>query len=558
MRTLVRSAAVSFTVLLLLATSAVAQERWQIVHAEYGAGRQFVDVTSRVQSLVRGDVLDFRVSHDSLEADPAQGHRKVLRLQVRNLHGQVRQLTFEDSAQVHLTVENTNGHGGPGHWQGLQITSAQYGANHMTDVTARIAGMVQGDRISFRVAYDTVGVDPDEGRTKHLDVHYSYNGVPGQITVRDGETLNLPGVGSWNGHRQGLQITSAEYGAQHMADVTARLAAMVRGNQLSLRIAYDTIGVDPDEGRTKHIVVNYTYNGVPSQVTLRDGETLTLPGAGNWNGPPDGTYGALTILRAEYGTGSRELDVTSRLSAQVRGDSLQLRVTNDSMGGDPANEQEKWLNVWYLYNDRAAHVTVHEKDVLSLPGTGDANYYQGRLQITRAQYGAEFRFADVTSLLNSRIQNDSLSLRINHNSMQADPAPGERKVLTVFYIYNGRRARAFVNDNDVLILPVGTAQGGRGDRDDDDDDYYRRFWPGRSMNELRVLQASWGVEGRSRDVTGQLNGMVRGNQLNVAVNDGTMGGDPAPGAQKRLRVIYMLRGLRYETNVPEGGSLTLP
>jgi hypothetical protein len=52
--------------------------------------------------------------------------------------------------------------------------------------------------------------------------------------------------------------------------------------------------------------------------------------------------------------------------------------------------------------------------------------------------------------------------------------------------------------------------------------------------------------------------MVRGNQLNVAVNDGTMGGDPAPGAPKRLRLIYMLRGLRYETNVPEGGSLVLP
>ena len=78
------------------------------------------------------------------------------------------------------------------------------------------------------------------------------------------------------------------------------------------------------------------------------------------------------------------------------------------------------------------------------------------------------------------------------------------------------------------------------------------------MNELRVLQANWGVEGRNQDVTGQLNGLVRGNQLNVAVNDGTMGGDPAPGAQKRLRVIYMLRGLRYETNVPEGGSLVLP
>ena len=470
MKTLVRGSIFAASVLFLLAASSVAQDRYQIVRAEYGAGHSFADVTARVQSLVRGDVLDFRVSHDSLEADPAEGHRKELRLQVRDAHGQIRQLKFADSSQVHLYVATT------------------------------------------------------------------------------------PGFG----FQPGLQITSAQYGAEHMVDVTSRLAAMVRGDQLNLRVAYDSVGVDPDEGRTKHIVVNYVYNGAPAQVTLRDGETLNLPGAGNWNGPANGAYGTLQILRAEYGTGARLIDVTRRLSSQVQGNSLQLRVTNDSMGGDPAEGQAKWLDVWYSYNNRSGHANVHEQDVLVLPGTGDANYYQGHLQVTRAQYGADWRFSDVTALLNSRIQGDVLSMRIDHNSMNADPAPGERKVLTVFYIYNGRQVRAFVNDGDILSLPIGTAQGGRGDRDDDDDDYYHRFWPGRSINELRVLQANWGAEGRDQDVTGRLNGLVRGNQLNVQVNAGTLGGDPAPGGAKRLRVIYMLRGLRYETNVPEGGALVLP
>jgi len=472
MNTVIRTAAfVSFLLTLLIATAA-AQDSVQIVRAEYGTRHRFVDVTPRVQSLVRDGVLDFRVSHNSLDADPAEGHQKELRLQVRDARGQIRQMTFVDSSQVHLYV----------------------------------------------------------------------------------------GVAGGYGYGQGLQITSAQYGGRHMADVTARLASMVRNNQLTLRIAYDTVGVDPDEGHAKHIVVNYTYNGVPAQVTLRDGETLNLPGAGSWNGGPGpGTEmgnGALAIQRAEYGTGTREFDVSRRLASLVRGNTLQLRVTNDSMGGDPAEHQEKWLDVWYSFNNRAAHARVHEKDVITLPG--DTDYYQGRLQITRAQYGADYRFADVTQLLNSRIQNDTLNMRVDHNSMRADPAPGDRKVLTVFYIYNGRQARAFVNDNDLLSLPMDTAQGGRGDRDDDDDDYYHRFWPGRSMNELRVLQASWGAEGRDRDVTGQLNGMVRGNQLNISVNNGTMGGDPAPGLANRLRVVYMLRGLRYETNVPEGGSLILP
>jgi hypothetical protein len=226
------------------------------------------------------------------------------------------------------------------------------------------------------------------------------------------------------------------------------------------------------------------------------------------------------------------------------------------MGGDPAEHQAKWIDVWYSYNNRGAHARVHEQDVITLPG--DADYYQGRLQVTRAQYGGDYRFVDVTTMLNSQIQNDQLNLRVTNDAMGGDPARGERKVLTVFYIYNGQQARAFANENDLLRLPLGRGQGGRGDRDDDDDDYYRRYWPGRSVNELRVLQASWGAEDRNQDVTGQLNGMVRGNQLNFAVNSGSFGGDPAPGAPKRLRVIYMLRGLRYETNVPEGGSLILP
>ena len=385
MKTFVRSMVVSFSICLLMAISATAQERYQIVRAEYGAGHRFADVTARVRSMVRGEMLDFRVSHNSLDSDPAHGHHKELRLQVSDARGQIREMVFEDDSQVHLFI---------------------------------------------------------------------------------------------GGYGQGQQ-----------------------------------------------------------------------PGANN---------GGLTILRAEYGIGPRVRDVTRRLGLMVRGDALQVRVNNDNMGGDPAEGQTKELEIWYLYNGRSAHTNVREKDVLTLPIVGDAAYYQDHLRITRAQYGADYRFADVTSLLNSQLRNDTLQIRVTNDNMGGDPAHDERKVLTVFYIYNGQQARAFVNENEVLTLPMANVQGGRGDRDDDDDEYYRRFWPGRSANELRVLQASWGAEGRDQDVTGRLNQMVRGNELNVAVNDGTMGGDPTPSVSKRLRLIYMLRGLRYETNVPEGGSLVLP
>src|SRR5882672_5833158 len=169
MKTTMRTAAFVGSVLALWVASAVAQDRVQIVRAEYGTGHRFVDVTPRVQALVRDGVLDFRVSHDSLDADPAEGHRKELRLQVRNARGQIRQMTFVDSSQVHLYVGVA---GGYGYGQGLQITSAQYGAQHMADVTARLAAMVRNDQLTLRIAYDTVGVDPDEGHAKHIVVNY--------------------------------------------------------------------------------------------------------------------------------------------------------------------------------------------------------------------------------------------------------------------------------------------------------------------------------------------------------------------------------------------------
>jgi hypothetical protein len=37
-----------------------------------------------------------------------------------------------------------------------------------------------------------------------------------------------------------------------------------------------------------------------------------------------------------------------------------------------------------------------------------------------------------------------------------------------------------------------------------------------------------------------------------------MGSDPAPEQIKLLKVIYLWQGLRYETNVPEHGTLILP
>src|SRR5438309_6846580 len=123
------------------------------------------------------------------------------------------------------------------------------------------------------------------------------------------------------------------------------------------------------------------------------------------------------------------------------------------MGGDPAPGQAKTLTVQYALNGRPSQIVVDEGDTLQLPYGNTAG--QGNLQINRATYGSGYRTSDVTSRLNSQIQNDQLNLQVNNDSMGGDPAPGQTKTLTVQYALNGRTNSALVNEGETLRLPYG-------------------------------------------------------------------------------------------------------
>jgi hypothetical protein len=371
-----------------------------------------------------------------------------------------------------------------------------------------------------------------------------------------------------------VQIIRAEFGlGNQWADVTAQVQSLVSGQGLNFRVDVDHLQVDPVPNQRKILrlkvrnsrgeIQDLTYpekSIVRLYVASGYGQAPQAPyGAPPYGGPPrgeehGGDYGrGLQITRAEYGAGPRVRDVTDRLSRMIQGDQLNVRVSSSVMGGDPAEGQPKTLTVWYTYNGRPGQVVVPERDTLILPGGGESNYYRSRLRIARAQYGGQSRFVDVTEQLNSQIQNDSLNLQVTNYAMGGDPAPGEHKVLTVFYIFNGRNGRAFANEGEFLTLPRGN-----GDRDRDDDAYYHKYWPGGSDNSLQILQATWGERDHQADVTGRIASMVQGNRLELPVTNQFMGGDPAYGSTKFLRVIYLWRGLRYEANATEGQTLSIP
>jgi hypothetical protein len=348
------------------------------------------------------------------------------------------------------------------------------------------------------------------------------------------------------------ELLRAEYGSGGTwVDVTERVRALVSGDSLSMRVDNFTLGGDPAPGmrKTLRLRVRDDY-GREQLLTYPEKESFSLNirsrdagypgGAGNYGGPPQSGYGGgLQILRADYGTDNRLVNVTSRLASLIQANSLSLRVTNEAMGGDPAEDHPKTLNVWYSFNGRAANVIVNEKDTLNLPA--DSDFFAGRLRVMRAQYGIGNRYADVTDLLNSQIQGDALSLRVTNEVMGGDPDPEQRKQLIVFYIFNGRQSRVRVNEKEILNLPGNDSWN---PRDSDD--------------RLEILEATYGAGDRRRDVTSFVRSQVRGNSLQVLVSKAAMGGDPAEGQRKRLRVIYLWQGLRYQLTAGEGETLAIP
>jgi hypothetical protein len=89
---------------------------------------------------------------------------------------------------------------------------------------------------------------------------------------------------------------------------------------------------------------------------------------------------------------------------------------------------------------------------------------------------------------------------------------------------------------------------GYDDRGRDSDD-----WDG-----VRIVRAYYGVQGRQANVTDLLRSLARGSALEVNVNNRSMGGDPAPGADKVLIVIYRYHGTEAATAVREGNTLSIP
>jgi hypothetical protein len=178
-------------------------------------------------------------------------------------------------------------------------------------------------------------------------------------------------------------------------------------------------------------------------------------------------------------------------------------------------------------------------------------------QIVRAEYGTKNQHNDVTDILKDLIGRGGVNGRVavNNQTMGGDPVPGADKHLRIFARNRRGEEREF-DYKEGGFVEVRTFNVRRDDLDDRPANYGGRDQD--DNNGIRIIRAYYGVQGRTVNVTELLRSRVRDGALNIVVTNSALGGDPAPGYDKLLIVVYRYQGTETATAVREGNTLSLP
>ncbi|HET6249651.1 MAG TPA: hypothetical protein VFE47_18325 [Tepidisphaeraceae bacterium] len=153
-----------------------------------------------------------------------------------------------------------------------------------------------------------------------------------------------------------LVIVKAEYGDlddDKTIDVTAKVAAMVKDNSLTVVADNAALGTPPGKGPRK-LKVGYTIDGIYRSKTADQGGTLDISTR-------------LIIRKAVYGNLPKGAmaDVTDQVADLVRKNSLSITVGNE-LFGDPAEGVVKHFRVDYTLDGVDGSKTVGENDMLTI------------------------------------------------------------------------------------------------------------------------------------------------------------------------------------------------
>ncbi len=168
-----------------------------------------------------------------------------------------------------------------------------------------------------------------------------------------------------------------------------------------------------------------------------------------------------------------------------------------------------------------------------LPGPG--------WQVMKADWGAGNRWMDVTYQVRVLLSGNGM-VKVNNANMGGDPAVGADKILRIHARNSSGQSQQFTFKEGSMVdaSQFYNYGGGIGNGNG----------PG-----LQVMWADWGAGNRRVDVTARVRALLSGNGT-VKVNNANMGGDPAVGADKVLRISARdARGQVQQLSYKEGQNI---
>jgi hypothetical protein len=259
----------------------------------------------------------------------------------------------------------------------LIIVKAVYGDlpdGQKLDVTDKVKALVADNALTVAATNDNF-TDPAEGVAKQLKVDYKY-GDDGKVLSRsanenDSITINYAIYQAATDPKLKLIIVKAVYGDLpdgQKIDVTDKVKALVADNSLTVAATNDNF-TDPAEGVGKKLHVDFKIgdDGKVQSKECAENETLTIVPVADTN-----PNAKLKIRSAFYGDlpDGAKVDVTDKVRAAVKNDTLSIEATNDNFG-DPANGTAKKLKVDYTFNGVDKSKTVDENDTLTINEKGE-------------------------------------------------------------------------------------------------------------------------------------------------------------------------------------------
>ncbi len=164
---------------------------------------------------------------------------------------------------------------------------------------------------------------------------------------------------------------------------------------------------------------------------------------------------SLRIIKAFYGTGETQMDVTEVLQNKITNSQIAIAVTNDQFGRDPLVGSVKGIDVRYETDEGQFQVFAYERQNLILPSPLNVRITakSRKLEILKATYGNESTQIDVTDIIRNHILDGSVAIFANNVFFGRDPLVNIRKTCTVRYRTEVGIFEASLDEEQTRIIP---------------------------------------------------------------------------------------------------------